>query len=108
MNLLDVAKDGRVLFTQNDERIEMAVVGTHDNAPPRAMGWLDWAVASDITSDGKFVVFGESGEGAGVNYGVYLRKTDGSPAVRLGDGGSGAIFSGWKMGRGARTRRQRD
>jgi eukaryotic-like serine/threonine-protein kinase len=91
MNLNDVAKDGRVLFNQSDERIEMAVVGTHDNAPPRAMGWLDWALASDITPDGKMIVFGESGEGAGANYGVYIRKTDGSPAVRLGDGGSGAI-----------------
>jgi Tol biopolymer transport system component len=91
MNLNDVAKDGRVLFNESDDRIEMAVVGAHDNAPPRAMGWLDWALASDITPDGKMIVFGESGEGAGANYGVYIRKTDGSPAVRLGDGGSGAI-----------------
>jgi Tol biopolymer transport system component len=69
----------------------MAVVGTHDDAPPRSMGWLDWALASDITPDGKTVVFGESGEGAGADYGVYIRKTDGSPAVRLGDGAGGAI-----------------
>ena len=27
-----------------------------------------------------------AGEGAGINYAVYLRQTDGSPAVRLGDG----------------------
>jgi eukaryotic-like serine/threonine-protein kinase len=90
MNLYDVAKDGRVLFTQNDERIEMAVVGVHEETP-RAMGWLDWSLASDISLDGKTVVFGESGEGAGQNYGIYVRKTDGSPAVRLGDGAFGSI-----------------
>src|SRR5437016_14636359 len=38
--------------------------------------------------DGKTILFGYEGEGAGINYAVYLRKTDGSPAVRLGDGRS--------------------
>jgi eukaryotic-like serine/threonine-protein kinase len=52
---------------------------------------MDWSLASDISPDGKTVVFGESGEGAGANYGVYIRKTDGSPAIRLGDGSSGAV-----------------
>ena len=31
-------------------------------------------------------LFTETGEGGGATYAVYLRKTDGSPAVRLGDG----------------------
>jgi Tol biopolymer transport system component len=91
MTLFDVAKDGRALFTQNDERMEMAVVGVHSDAPPRALGWLDWSLVTDITPDGKTVVFGESGEGAGPLYGTYIRKTDGSPAIRLGDGGAGAL-----------------
>jgi eukaryotic-like serine/threonine-protein kinase len=91
MNVFDVAKDGRALFTQNDERIEMAVVGTHDNAPPRELGWLDWSLVTDVSRDGKFVVFGESGEGAGQFYGTYIRNTDGTPAVRLGDGGAGVL-----------------
>jgi Tol biopolymer transport system component len=91
MILFDVAKDGRALFTQNDERMEMAVVGVHDDAPPRALGWLDWSLVTDITPDGKTVVFGESGEGEKAAYGTYIRKTDGSPAIRLGDGGAGAL-----------------
>jgi Tol biopolymer transport system component len=32
------------------------------------------------------VLFSESGEGGGPGYSVYIRKTDGSPAVRLGEG----------------------
>src|SRR6266498_4817128 len=33
----------------------------------------------------------ESGEGGGPGYSNYLRKTDGSPAVRLGDGAGEAL-----------------
>ena len=32
----------------------------------------------------------------GTNYSIFMRKTDGSPAVRLGDGGFGASLSGWQ------------
>jgi dipeptidyl aminopeptidase/acylaminoacyl peptidase len=48
-------------------------------------------VSPDISPDGKTVLFGESGEGVGAKYGEYLRKTDGSPAVRLGDGDYAAL-----------------
>ena len=85
MNLFDVAKDGRVLFSEADERIDAAVMNVKDGSM-RASGWLDWSLVFGISGDGKTVLFGESGEGAGANYGIYLRKTDGSPAVRLGDG----------------------
>jgi Tol biopolymer transport system component len=40
----------------------------------------------DLSPDGKQVLFSESGEAGGRGYGVYLRGTDGSPAVRLGEG----------------------
>jgi Tol biopolymer transport system component/tRNA A-37 threonylcarbamoyl transferase component Bud32 len=85
MNLFDVAKDGRVLFADGDERIDAAVTNVKDGSV-RPSGWLDWSLVADISTDGKTVLFGESGEGAGANYGIYLRKADGSPAVRLGDG----------------------
>jgi|HubBroStandDraft_5_1064220.scaffolds.fasta_scaffold20590_2 Tol biopolymer transport system component/tRNA A-37 threonylcarbamoyl transferase component Bud32 len=91
MNIEDVSKDGRVLYTQNDERIEMAAVETHSDAPPRALSWLDWSLLSDLSSDGKTLVFGESGEGAGQTYGIYIRNIDGSPAIRLGDGSFGRL-----------------
>ena len=40
----------------------------------------------DLSADGKSLIFTESGEGGGENYAAYIRKTDGSPAVRLGEG----------------------
>jgi Tol biopolymer transport system component len=46
---------------------------------------------SDLSSDGKTMLFSEAGEGGGSGYSVYVRKTDGSPAVRLGEGNAQAI-----------------
>jgi hypothetical protein len=37
--------------------------------------------------DGSMVAFTDQNSGAGPDYGVMLRRTDGAPAVRLGDGG---------------------
>ncbi len=45
-----------------------------------------------LSEDAKTAVFTEAGEGAGPSgYSVYLRKLDGSPAVRLGEGQALAI-----------------
>ncbi len=52
----------------------------------RDLTWLDWSVVSAISPDGKTLLFSETGEGGGAGYSVYIRKTDGSPAVRLGEG----------------------
>jgi hypothetical protein len=47
---------------------------------------MDRAKVGGISKDGRFVVFDEWGEGGGDNGAIYLRATDGSPAVRLGEG----------------------
>jgi len=57
----------------------------------RDLSWLDYGNPTDISADGRTVVFFESGEGGGPGYSVYLRKTDGSPAVRLGEGAGGHL-----------------
>jgi hypothetical protein len=54
--------------------------------PPLRFWWHDWTVASDISDDGKVVSFDESGEAGGDTGAFYVRGTDGSPAVRLGEG----------------------
>ncbi|MEP6993825.1 MAG: hypothetical protein ABI968_04815, partial [Acidobacteriota bacterium] len=48
--------------------------------------WLDWSRAPRLSEDGGTMAFTEEAEGGGIGYSVYLRKTDGSPAVRLGEG----------------------
>ena len=50
------------------------------------MSWFDGSDLEVVSADGRTVVFGEDRGGGGTTLGIYLRKTDGSPAVRLGDG----------------------
>jgi eukaryotic-like serine/threonine-protein kinase len=88
--LYDVARDGRVLLSKDEWRSELPFVGTKD-ASLRELSWLDNSVLSDLSRDGSAVIFAEVGAAGGNSYLLYLRKTDGSLAVRLGEGFSGAI-----------------
>jgi eukaryotic-like serine/threonine-protein kinase len=85
LTLQDVTRDGRVLLTRDVQRVGMVGVapGTSKEAD---LSWLDWSAPTDLSSDGKTLLFTESGEGGGENYSAYLRTTDGAPAVRLGSG----------------------
>jgi eukaryotic-like serine/threonine-protein kinase len=55
------------------------------------LGWFGWSILSDLTPDGRKILLDEAGDGGGPNYTVFLRDTDGSPAVRIGEGNSFAI-----------------
>jgi eukaryotic-like serine/threonine-protein kinase len=85
LTLHDISKDGRFLVARDSSRNEMAAVSMGD-AKERSLTWLDWSLPAAISADGKSVLFSESGEGGGSGYSAYIRKTDGSPAVRLGEG----------------------
>jgi hypothetical protein len=52
----------------------------------RPLSWHDYSLAVHLSPDGRKVLVSESGEAGGRGYGVYLRGTDGSPAVHLGEG----------------------
>jgi Tol biopolymer transport system component len=83
VSLHDVAQDGRVLLgEQSDRRVAMGL--TPGSAQERDLSWLDWTNLRDLTPDGRWLLFDEQGDGGGPNYSIYIRKTDGSPAVRLG------------------------
>jgi Tol biopolymer transport system component len=57
----------------------------------RELGWLGWSLLRDISRDGKKVLFEEDGDGGGPSYTVFIRDTDGSPPVRIGNGTGEAI-----------------
>ena len=83
-------RNGMPLILTNQKRIGLRGV------PPggkeeRELGWLGWAIAGDISRDGKKVLFEEEADGGGPNYTVFLRDTDGSPPVRIGEGRGLAI-----------------
>ncbi|MGH9368109.1 MAG: hypothetical protein ACRD3M_10595, partial [Thermoanaerobaculia bacterium] len=85
LTLQDFSRDGRLLVTRDTVRMEMVALPPGESKE-RDLTWLDWSLASALPPDGKRVLFSESGEGGGAGYSVYIRKTDGSPAVRLGEG----------------------
>ena len=96
--LFDIAKDGRVLMMRASWRREL--VGTiAGESKQRDLSWLDYSYPADLSTDGKTLLFDEEGGGGsldysksgGLSYAVYIRKTDGSPAVLLGEGGAVAL-----------------
>lgn len=88
--LHDIAPDGRVLLARTDDRSGIAVRLAED-VRERDLSWLDAPFLADISPDGRQVLFTEFGVGGGPDGSVYLRSTDGSPAVRLGEGSARAL-----------------
>jgi len=85
LTILDVGKEGNVLLTRGNDRSGMIGLAPGE-AKEKDLSWLDWSVPGSLSPDGKMILFQESGEGGGPHYAVYLRNTDGSPAIRLGEG----------------------
>ena len=83
--LQDVSSDGRVLIDQWLHRLETAALAPGETRE-RGLSWLDRSLLVDLSADGKWILFSEDREGGGEGSGVYLRGTNGSPAVRLGEG----------------------
>ncbi|HSD71514.1 MAG TPA: protein kinase [Thermoanaerobaculia bacterium] len=85
LELDDISRDGRVLLAHHTLINSMRAWAAGDSAE-RDVTWLDFSIPSDISADGKTILFSELGEGGGKTSAVYLRNIDGSPAVRLGEG----------------------
>ena len=83
MALHDIAPSGQVLLARESARAGLIVANA--GGEERDLAWFDGSLLSDLSADGSAVVFVESG-GEAATHAVFLRKTDGSPAVRLGDG----------------------
>jgi dipeptidyl aminopeptidase/acylaminoacyl peptidase len=83
IDLHDVSKAGDILVEQDLWRNGI-VVGAC-GARERDLTWLASSLIADVSNEGS-ALFTEAGEAGGPNGAVYLRKPDGSPAVRLGEG----------------------
>ena len=84
LTIHDIAPDGRVLLSFDDERVGMK--GGHEGGTERDLTWFGWTIAECISPDGKWVVFSEQGATAGDAYILGMRSFDGSAPKRLGVG----------------------
>ncbi len=90
MWLQDIAQDGRVLILSADIRRE--IVGRAPGAEgDRNLSWFDWSSPKDLSTDGMTVLFDEQNMDYADGYLVYVRGTDGSPPVKIGEGSGRAL-----------------
>ena len=91
-DVLDIAPDGRVLMSHSVLSGALFYLKAGDSKETD-LYWHDFSEIRDISHDGKTLLFAEGGDEnrKGEEYVAYLRRTDGSPAVRLGRGYPQAI-----------------
>ena len=85
MTLMDISRQGAGLMVLENERSRTQFLAAGESLP-RDLTWLDWTIARALSPDGARMLFDETGVGGGSLQSVYMRGTDGSSAVRLGDG----------------------
>jgi eukaryotic-like serine/threonine-protein kinase len=78
LRLLDVAPDGRALMARWDRRVGIRAFGWEATSQ-RDLSWFDKGFLLDLSPEGRTIVFHDLDA-------TFLRRTDGSPPIRLGDG----------------------
>jgi eukaryotic-like serine/threonine-protein kinase len=91
LNLHDIAHGGRVLLSHQITRTIAMARGPGQNQE-RDLTITDWTLVDTISPDGRQVLLQEEGTGSRPGYDIYVRSTDGSPPVRIGQG-NGNDFS---------------
>ena len=90
LTITDISANGRVLFSRDEVRWGINGKGPSDTIE-RDFSGFDFSIAIDISPDGKTLLFEEGGGGEEGTFVMYLKRLDGSPAVRLGTGSAQAL-----------------
>jgi eukaryotic-like serine/threonine-protein kinase len=90
LTLHDVGAGGRALISRDALRAGAIGLAPGENKE-RDLSWQDWTVPIDVSEDGKLLLFIEAGEAGGGEYAVFSRDTNGTSAVRLGEGSATAL-----------------
>ena len=86
----DIARDGRWLAVREDLSLGVRAKVPGATAE-RELSWLGSSSARGLTADHQWMLMVDAGQRSGPTYGVVLRKTDGTQAVRLGAGNAQAL-----------------
>ena len=105
LRLQDVSPDGRVLVTMIDSRFSLSCLPP-DASSERDLSWLDGSGVASMSGDGKLVLFSEGRAGGSTLGMTYLRATDGSPPIRLGEGLAEALSPDGKWALAAAAERR--
>jgi Tol biopolymer transport system component len=92
----DATRDGRVLVESVDSRMGISCLAP-GSSQESDLSWFEGSRVYDISADGRKILFVELSYGQARNTAVYLRQTDGSAAVRLGDCNRPALSSDGKL-----------
>ncbi len=84
--LQDIARDGTLMFTT--ERVGgSAIAGSVGGAETPNLSSFQWSAVKGLSGDGKTLLIEEYNAFSEDNsYSIYIRRTDGSAAVRVGQG----------------------
>lgn len=94
LSLFDISKEGVVLLSFDNCRREI-MGGSTGQLLERNLSWFEWSFLTAISRDGSRILFEEQGAFSreGGEYQIYVRSTDGSPSVSIGEGYGRAISS---------------
>ncbi len=90
LTIHDIGPNGSVLMSRDELRREQYALVPGETAE-RELSWHDYSVPVGISADGRTIAFEEFGDSGGAAHHVYVRKTDGSPAIQIGEGESMAL-----------------
>ena len=91
ITLQDLSHTGQALITTDDTRVGILGAAPGETAE-RDLSVLDATYVASISGDGSMILTNAVGASGGPHGSIYLRRTDGTPPVRLGEG-NGYAFS---------------
>jgi hypothetical protein len=89
-NLVDVSRDGRALYLEAHGRHVIFALAPGESREHN-LSWRNDATVIDLSRDGRTLLFSEVWAAGGRDFTTSVRRTDGSPAVRLGEGYGAAL-----------------
>ncbi len=95
LHLMDIGPHGEMLMAAASSRLGIVAKTPFRNAP-RDLAWLEASRVFDLSADGTELLFAELSYGDGRNAAIYRRRTDGSPAVRVGVGNRASLSADGK------------
>jgi dipeptidyl aminopeptidase/acylaminoacyl peptidase len=90
--LLDVGAGGRALVTRESWRLGIMVRATGER-PERDVSWLDSALLTGLSADGRRLLFTQFGPSVDSAYEGYVRRLDEASPMLLGEGFAQALSS---------------